>query len=317
MSEIYEQANHLVIWLGSGDNETQLALRLLGEYQGAGAGESPLRSNTITRSWLDIRIAKYGKSKVIDALMSFYSIPWFVRCWVVQEYVLGGRSRKIPANSYRSTFCCGPSHITDGILHCEPLLEEVVIMYRECNRDLAELRILNQDKVIMCIDMFERIALWVERARHDIMATERNMVNLLETLVRASWFGVSDRRDIIYAFLGLAKRFNKSSDAQKYCEDLLIAYRAPLDEVFTSQVKSIISATNRLDILGMCYHSVSTWHGAFNERSWVPAWHKNHQSGINRQSLIFRELSWTNGDLPRMPYNASLGSPCRAHVKKI
>jgi hypothetical protein len=310
MAEIYEGAGHLLVWLGPSNHETDLAMNILYEHENSWKALDELKPLGTT-TWSS-PILTYGPSDSVEALMSFYSKPWFKRCWVVQEYVLGARSGQNPACSNRTTFHCGSKHVVDVITSCSPLLKEVVTLYRKINKYKrhSQLRRLNQDRIILCIDMLERfVSLW-----QNATISKGSTIDQLEMMMRCSWYEASDRRDIIYAFIGLGKRIDRNSLAKRYYDGILIDYNAPMVDIYASQVKSIISTTGCLDVLGLCYYSIFSLYGSFAERSWVPAWHKDHQRGVNRQSLIFRELSWATGDFPIMSYNTAKGLACRAHV---
>jgi hypothetical protein len=78
----------------------------------------------------------------------------------------------------------------------------------------------------------------------------------------------TDPKDRIYAFVGLAKELFDGGPADFLSTALIINYSATVEDVYSSFVRGIVKATNRLDILGACYREQK----GFVRRTWTPDW---------------------------------------------
>lgn len=74
MSSIYVTANAVTVWLGSADDDSDIAMKVLREL---GSGSPYDKMTTLDR-------------REIDALNRLLNRPWWNRVWVIQEIVMGG-----------------------------------------------------------------------------------------------------------------------------------------------------------------------------------------------------------------------------------
>ena len=87
-------------------------------------------------------------------------------------------------------------------------------------------------------------------------------------------------------------------------DKLLVDYSASVEDVYSSFVVAVVSATNRIDILGFCNQDERV----YVRRSWTPDWTSRFRPGILmcdvRSSSTWEAESWT--------FNVSRGYECKA-----
>ena len=74
MKQIYEQAEHVLIWLGDEDEETHLVLRLLGAHR-----------KKADQPWFHVRTEFGADAPEWAAMIRWLNRPWFWRVWTIQE----------------------------------------------------------------------------------------------------------------------------------------------------------------------------------------------------------------------------------------
>jgi hypothetical protein len=93
-------------------------------------------------------------------------------------------------------------------------------------------------------------------------------ISLLFWLSRLRRTKATDRRDKVYGALGLTESFGQNESPRVYDVDAMIVdYTQPVQDIYSSLVKSLVICTKRIDVLLACCdrsHHV--------QRSWTPDW---------------------------------------------
>lgn len=188
------------------------------------------------------------------SLYQLFSLPWFTRMWVIQEYVV-------------------PQSISEFWVGCVPF--NPMMMLR------GALEIFGMDNIPLSTG--ERVAM---------LGGIKNFLSLIDTKVQFEsiidghiftsflWsfrdHDATDPRDKVYSLLGVIEDSNvgfqteisPSADigATIDLNKIIVDYRAPVEEVYASLTRAIINATHSLNVICACQGSSSF------RRSWVPDW---------------------------------------------
>ncbi|KAL5313536.1 hypothetical protein ACEPPN_017956 [Leptodophora sp. 'Broadleaf-Isolate-01'] len=191
--------------------------------------------------------------KTWKAFSQLFSMPWFTRLWVIQEYVMAKR----------------PCLYSDA-LPLQPKRLLAAILY-----------ILNADKIPLNVD--DRVQLLKGAKQMMMIIQARKTIHELEPkdLLTVLLFNFRDcdatePHDKIYALLGMIEFSNNRlvqlkghiGEALSLLDTsrILIDYSAEFEEVCTSVVRAVVHQTTSLNIICACQSP-----GTF-ARSWVPNW---------------------------------------------
>jgi hypothetical protein len=100
----------------------------------------------------------------------------------------------------------------------------------------------------------------------------------------------TDPRDKIYSLLGLAEELFDGHIPDLSTSALIIDYRATVEDVYSSLVRAVVEATQRLDILGLCSRSE---HGRI-QRTWTPDWTNGRVGILDGEIMLMKD--WFNFD---------------------
>jgi hypothetical protein len=188
------------------------------------------------------------------SLCKLFSQPWFTRVWVIQEFV---------AARYLMFFV--------GVAPLPPLT-----LFRaalEIFTTIDDVPLTTDEKRLLYSGMKQFVLMCDAK----IQVGNLNCPHVLSSLL---WSfrdrEATDPRDKIYSLLGIVEASTMRSKAEHEPSDgttttldskqIIINYHAPLEEVYTSLIRAIITSSQSLNIMCACQGSSSF------QRSWVPDW---------------------------------------------
>jgi hypothetical protein len=250
MHYIYQKAN-TVVYLGNGDVFMDLMVTL-----------SIIQLTTELRQGAEIKVD--GNSwKAISAL---FSKSWFNRMWVIQEFFL---SKSMPP------VYCGPCD-------CRPedlfLLLSKLYGMRPTSLNYHQLAPMHQGmrQYLLLYTLRELMDKFFSSGAECLLTCLWNFRDRLTT----------DPRDKIYSLLGIASRFTSQDKIQGDTtksnfglRHLIVDYRASVEDVYTSLVRSMVVETQSLDVICACQYP------SIFRRTWVPDWSEpwSHSSLLTHQ----------------------------------
>ncbi|KAH8590833.1 hypothetical protein B0O99DRAFT_633613 [Bisporella sp. PMI_857] len=210
MTEIYGRADRVRVWLGTGDESTDVAMELLEDI-------------------LDVETGEEAVSKGRKSIYNLLTRSWFSRRWVIQEIAF---ARKV-------TIFCGTKSLdwksfADAVTTCEDIfLRSGDLLVGAINsEDLNRLGVFGL--VYVSNNVFRR-DLKGERVVHWLVS--------IEALVqRLNQFYATEPHDIVYAVLALAKDTYAS-------RRIVVDYTKPVWEVYREVVSLIVEQSESLDII--------------------------------------------------------------------
>lgn len=103
MTEVYNSANNVVIWLGDSDSESDEAISFINDITAAGK-----QGSEATKRYLCTVINYSHGFTLWRSLLSFRSRPYFSRLWIIQEIAMGDED---------SLILCGAKVTTWGAMY--------------------------------------------------------------------------------------------------------------------------------------------------------------------------------------------------------
>jgi hypothetical protein len=79
-----------------------------------------------------------------------------------------------------------------------------------------------------------------------------NLYRLLLLVAYSRDLLATDPRDKIYSVIGLSKAMYDGQLGEFDSDKLLVDYSASVEDIYSSFAVAVVSATNRIDILGFC-----------------------------------------------------------------
>lgn len=100
MSDIYQKADEVVIWLGEAEESTPLACELVSKLGSLSQEERNSLSfeSLATDMAMESPLGELHTLTHWQGLLDLFSRTWFTRCWVIQEFVLARRVAVICGN---------------------------------------------------------------------------------------------------------------------------------------------------------------------------------------------------------------------------
>lgn len=229
MGDIYRTAEGTLIWLGFEDHASEVVIQICREVQDAYLEDTPMPPIIASQARL-------------EALLEFFKRPWWVRSWVIQELCLAKNPVLIIGGMQLPWryFSLMVAHIGD----------EITANARDSLN--AMLHLIRSEGFVA--------ARGLRNKRNEISIGEKE-VTLLDTLVEFRVFATTDRRDKVYALLGLISRPLAGIEPD---------YTIPANEVYTQAAKAILNSTKDLTLLESL-HMFERFRDP-GLPSWVPQW---------------------------------------------
>ena len=169
LSDIFQHASRVCIWLGEKDASFSLVLRFIKELEQVRDFDSIARDSRFGKEW--------------RAVLRLISLPWFSRIWIVQEISF----------AQRATIWCGDESIDWQQLE---LLLTLLIHKSRIVPECKSFADLNAVKLVSTVNQVFR--------RNDIGEIQGPQLSLEILVTKLCKFRFWDKRDQIYALLGLA-----------------------------------------------------------------------------------------------------------------
>jgi hypothetical protein len=301
MSQIYNRASGVFIWLGEEDTTSKIAVELINTIY-----EQSKKTFAETRPPLFSLSHQWWRDYNFIALSLLLERPWFRRGWVLQE----------AAFSTSSVIQCG-----DRQAHIDRFSFVVRLLREQLSCDPQAMGLANDrtrvgtlmnfidSPAVRMLDMIEGVF----QRSSDGRIISHNMP--LEKLVHLGTFSeTSDERDVIYALLNLA------SDITTSLHPIIPDYRKSILGVYTDFIMHFYDQSGSLDILCRPWAPMPSSHGQYNRKhdrfgessQQLPSW------VVSRDKLPFGDPSWRSkhrlhgnslvGSSLKCPYNAHAGS---------
>lgn len=221
-----------------------------------------------------------GNRQRVEALLEFFKRPWWVRSWIIQELCLSRDavliigSISVPWPFFASLI----SHIGDEITEKKWDAIEVMLHLVRSEGYVAARGLKNKREAMGMVDQ---------------------EITLLDLLVEFRNFATTDRRDKVYAVLGLI------TDPQTGIHP---DYNVTANQAYTQAAKAILRSTRDLTLL----QSLSMFE-RFRDPglpSWVPQWdgEANQENPGEKVPSHIRSVTYTSRSRPSIkvpPLNAS------------
>jgi hypothetical protein len=260
MSEIYEQAQEVLVWLGNDDQgDAQVAVDTILEI-------NQYFDNAVAQSGSQEDIPDIEESNTLldesrwHAMFHLLDKQWFTRVWVIQEVGVAASA----------TVLYGPTSIP---------FSEIIQFVLTVDRRLDLNSVPFTLPIGLIIDAFNLIwrsydnaRSWREELRHIAQPgrdfSESSFFNIL---LAGSWLGATDPRDRVYAFLGhpAAKRGREKKTMVEP------DYDVSKEEMFTKLTIDLLSQQDSLAALSAVRHSEKTLDGSMP--SWVERWDQSSE----------------------------------------
>jgi Heterokaryon incompatibility protein (HET) len=285
MYQIYQKAQSVIVWLGSGADDSDLVMERL--VEAGGLAES---NKAISEAIRKVRFAEDNSATFpLPATLHFLQRPWFSRIWVKQE-ISAARS---------VTFTCGNKTIPDNLFF------NAMILFTLARTNLVG-GLNRAGRTLSLSEQKFASSLWDSRPA-DMAATAHGshkgkgpLLRLLEdacikSSISRPGLEATDPKDMIYGLLNLA------TDA----EELGIEhdYTKPCEDIYTHAAVGLLKQASNLNLLSLS-QLPKKQRGI---PSWVPDWSSSprppirdvkgampfHASGSSVATIDFDEKSRT------------------------
>jgi hypothetical protein len=264
MGEIYSRCQRFLIWLGP---EVQ-DFESMSHYFGSGSLARPQQQAAASFSTSDDSAPTSQKELIFDVarqhsfVRSMLSLPWFSRAWVVQEAIL-----PTEATCFLSSFTFSIDEFWTVIRRFRSSEDRILPDNYIGLRQLQGYLVLSE--IMRLRDQ--------KRARGESGDEEKpsfyHSLSLFAPRCRTS-----TKHDIIYAFLGL------QTDTHMR---ILPDYHLDWNEVPLMVTRSIIEASESLDLLGVLHRRDDDQSRWSNLPSWVPDWSRR----LKAEAMVFPKHS--------------------------
>lgn len=265
MRRIYNEASSLIVWLGLEDASSLQAFSVLRAFE---EGRLPNPRYDINQ----LLPSSAARAEAWTAISELFSRPWFHRTWTIQEYVLGSLCKPPAIRSVNfTTFCCGHDRLS----------RIIELGFLAIDENINQEKSAGSGTGFWIPKAFNLAAIHklLQQYRLKIYSTHErppSRYQFLTLLTRSKMALATDPRDKIYALLGLAEEMYDGCIQDLAISALIVDYRASVEDVFSSLVRAIVEATQRLDILGLCFQEKA----GYIKRTWTPDWTVNLITGI-------------------------------------
>jgi hypothetical protein len=278
MFTIFSKAKMVVAWLGPQTHDTFLAL-LLGEYW-----------VEFQREFRDLDhghgSACLGRvARAYSGLLDLCSRPWFQRTWIRQE-AFGARKLILQCGTLHTHWSSFPNLYQEQstIGKVERTFTALSISFMTLN--IPALRSIDIMKFPMRRDT---------RNSSGEPPPEAATIWLKQLVDGATYFGLFDPRDRVYAYIGMAdeitylasatprrlglNEFNPTSISRPTSIPFPVSYTKSVSEVYQDVIKYLINRDRHLGVLLLC-------ESRKNRNSDIPSWATDYRQQIPRAVLV-------------------------------
>lgn len=271
MDTIFGKASQTVVWLGSASEDSKLAMDTLHGLNRAavwitssfsswsqfpfGEGASNPLVRHIESVLNQILVAlRHSDSAMLSAIGSLFERPWFRRVWVIQERVL----------SLNCIVCCGSEHITwkefyNGFwVLCG--LRDYLNLVGTGQQDSSALSVF----LTAALDRVTPVAFTSPTSSF------LQLCSLLSRMAPRAQLQASDRRDYVYALLGLINPDISPSISVDYSKDWATIQTEVAKACLTYYGPTVLS------FAGHRFTTGSTSPQEHGVPSWAPDWSSEH-----------------------------------------
>lgn len=238
MRDIYSAAQHVLVWLGEGDEQTDWALgRLNGDAddQEGGTGNSAFRRSIMELGPINLTNARrLTRDQLRVGFIMARNInrrQWWSRIWVLQELVLASRD---------PVMMCGASDILWSIYSdcmCNSTLMALCTTYPLLYPD--EWQKIGAD-VIEYPYLLTSMFTWQETRQK---FHETGPLRLDEIFPKLIMSAATDDRDLVYGTLGLSSRAESSGISINYIKPAMAVFRDVAAQLWTSDSPKVLTET--------------------------------------------------------------------------
>lgn len=266
MSNIYGNSSRTLIWLGEPDAASDIVLSLC------------FNLLEDEQQWPPI----FRSPGIIEALLSFFERPWWVRCWIIQEFLLSP----------------SPVLIINGAEVAWEVIQRIIFRIAD---EVAEAGPKGAD--VPFVATMYRLAqcegFVAASALHKKKLSNSAVVELLDLLLEFRNFRATDPRDKVYALLGMVTGTHVG---------IYPDYTVSTMECYTSAAFAILESSRDLRLLDALV--VFERNRDLGLPSWVPQWDSESRAemdpGQRLPSLLQSVKSASQGARAEPLYNASL-----------
>lgn len=285
MKNIYEGAKGVVVWLGEGTRNSQIALRLVDQFVEATLKSLKDSEQLTLRKLVANGLSGSHMKNGIAPLKDLLRRPWFHRIWVVQEVAVAGKV----------TIMCGHDETSwDCLVAVLTLLDDIGILTTHNSLDFEKLgfpllindarfryqRASNKDSLtrspLLTLSTRAR-SLGTRSSKpsppyissRNVFMTTKNE----EVLNFPLWFRrmlATDPRDKLFALYGLTEKI-------AHPVQLAVDYEMSVAETYHQFAVHMLRATQTLDILSTTRSDSEIAKGL---PSWVPDWSECSSSDV-------------------------------------
>ncbi|KAF7945006.1 uncharacterized protein EAE97_005639 [Botrytis byssoidea] len=265
MPEILKKARNVIVGLGKKDAFTSDALKALKTLSLVPHDEW---SNLVSLNW-DCQEQYFRRLKIAPfqlrswlSLIAFFNRPWFSGIWALQEVTIGNdvilacNKEIIPWKTISKAL----SFLTHTEWYKELHTNRLIKFPRNSLKD----RRFKRHQILLNSEIgFKMAVLQLESTRAGSESTQ--LLPLFRYLLRAHRYcEASDKRDIIYALLGLSRK--ESLPFTKFPDVLLVDYEMTAQDIYTNVARVLLRCYG-LGILSDVQDSIAS---IPNLPTWVP-----------------------------------------------
>lgn len=245
MGDIYRNADHVLIWVGGGEEDGILALDFI---EMLGNAYSDLKSIDEAADYINrVGIPQELLDRVWIAVAKMFRRPWWTRIWTLQEAAFG-KETSVICGTRSVSF--NPFYNTLRVLQTDAITVPPKLKMKPDIEDAIQAAIFDTR-------VNARLSLW-----HD-MKGKTEVEDALELLSACRAFAAKDARDKIYACIDLARPV----------PGFHIDYVTPSLQVYIKFAVAYINHYKSLSILKEAGWNVSDQSGDNVQLpSWVPDW---------------------------------------------
>ncbi len=301
MAEVYMGSVCNLIWLGNSDKSTATALvgiQAVADRARRETGNFRYFHNTVFGHTGREDFSSEGLLVDVDfdALLHFYSSPWFERLWGV--YILGVKS------CLCKCLCSNKIEADNN----SPVVQEATLASRSlCYYGQYEISLLDTVRAArwlrykqlylplplrFCSGLMGAAALWgYADAEHGVYSGKMDYnVGLLRVLMELRWCKASDHRDHVYGLLGLYQKFHIGTELSPLLNP---DYNKRLSAVLRDATRFAAEESRTLKFFCRLFHGLEQSSEDKEIPSWVPKWHLRQDPREYRR--LVRGIFWPYG----------------------